>query len=124
MTKWKLHNRFGNASSKAPAAMTRRKLHVRLTDASDNLAAVLEDIQRKLKALKARKKRWLATEARMKETADKAGTIIKLSLRGREFHTMKENLLKYEDSYFYGLVSSGTWMPDHNGELLIPFIYS
>lgn len=90
-----------------------------MADTNSDEVALLEKLKIGEEALKGREDRMLAMEARMIETASKADTVIKLSLRGREFHTLKENLLMYEESYFYGLVSSGAWMPDHNGD--IPF---
>ena len=103
--------------------MADKTLPARLAEANNNIVAVLADIQKEIEALKTREDRMLAMESRMKETADKADTVIKLSLRGREYHVLKETLLKYEKSYFFGLVSSGTWMPDHNGKILVPFSY-
>ena len=75
--------------------MADKNLPDRLADANKTLATVLADIQREIKALKEREDRMLAMEARMKETADKADTVVKLNLRGREYHVLKETLLKY-----------------------------
>ena len=110
-----------DASSSTSADVVDKNLPARLADANNNIVA--KDIQKEIEALKTREDRMLAMEARMKETADKADTVVKLNLRGREYHVLKETLLKYEKSYFFGLVSSGTWMPDHNGKILIPFSY-
>lgn len=52
-----------------------------------------------------------------KETSKRADCTIKLNLRGKVFETTIETLVRIEGTYFYGLVRSGTWMPNKDGIL-------
>ena len=86
---------FATACSTTSEAMADKNLPDRLAEANSNIVAVLADIQSEIETLKEKDDRMLAMESRMKETADKADTVIKLNLRGREYHVLKETLLKY-----------------------------
>ena len=56
-------------------------------------------------------------EAKARTHASEQTNKVNLDVGGEIFSTCRDNLLKYHDSYFYGLINSGMWRPDDEGDL-------
>ena len=50
-------------------------------------------------------------------TLVKANEKIKLDVGGKIFATSKETLLRWPNTYFHGLLVSGNWKPDGDGNV-------
>ena len=56
-------------------------------------------------------------EDKVIEFAERQRSMIKIDVGGQIFCTTRETLVSYPDSYFYGLLNSGQFLPDEEGTL-------
>jgi hypothetical protein len=86
----------------------------------DNILEIYNTIEKKLAILEEKKRKWKECEKKAEENAKKAKQKIKLDVGGKIFTTSKSTLLRYENTYFYGMLGSGKWKPDEDG-IIFPF---
>jgi hypothetical protein len=65
--------------------------------------------------LKEREDKMEQWEQKMKLNAEKAKQKIVLDVGGKRFAASKLTLLTFSDSYFWAMLSTGTWQPDEDG---------
>jgi len=90
-------------------------------DANNNIdktSTSSENIDKRLMELKIKEEKWNEIEKKIEENLKARNNIITLNVGGQVFSTSKSNLLRFKDSYFYGLVARG-WKPDSNGTYFI-----
>jgi len=97
--------------------MTEKEDHLksRYNDCVNCLLEISKEIKEKLDELDDKQKKWTGLEKIMTENAEKAKNKIKLDVGGKSFATVKDTLLKYENTYFHTMLSSGKWQPDDDG---------
>lgn len=71
------------------------------------------------KTIEEKEKTWRELQDKIDKEIAKAKGKIKLDVGGQLFTCSKGNLLKYENTYFYGMLSSGKWQPDEDGTYFI-----
>ena len=76
---------------------------------------VVEEMERRLQDLEVKELRTAALEAKMREQALRCEDRVRLNVGGQVFETHKSNLLRYEGSYFHGMLTGGEWRPDESG---------
>lgn len=79
----------------------------------------LKSRDKRIEELDAKERRIREMEEEMKKHAEKAATVVRLSIRGKTFATYRENLLRFEKSYFHGMLSSGHFKPQEDGTYFI-----
>ncbi|OQR88301.1 hypothetical protein ACHHYP_06994 [Achlya hypogyna] len=70
-----------------------------------------QSIQDQLEALEAKEKAWQDLERRLAHNASSAANIITLDVGGTIFRTSKDNLLRFDGTYFQAMLGSGRWQP-------------
>lgn len=91
------------------------QLRTKFTANVDEFIKLSNMIEERLKLLEEKEKHWQQLEKLMVENSHKASSKIKLDVGGKVYSTTKTNLLKWEGSYFYAMLSSGKWQPDNDG---------
>jgi len=76
-------------------------------------------IEERLRELDEKSKEWDKKVQLMNESAEKAKSKIVLDVGGTRFATAKSTLLKFENTYFTGLLSSSNWKPGEDGSYFI-----
>lgn len=75
-----------------------------------SLEKEIAEVDRKVEHLQ-----HLAAKAHMHAAQQKMK--VNIDVGGEVFSTCRDNLLKFPDSYFYGMINSGVWKPDEEGNL-------
>ena len=86
-----------------------------LSELRERATQVMEEVERRLRELELKDQRAAAMEERMKEQAARCEDRVRLNVGGQVFETHKSNLLRFEGSYFHGMLSGGQWRPDPTG---------
>lgn len=76
---------------------------------------LIEAMERRLEDLERREQRAEALDARMREAAARCEDRVRLNVGGQVFETHKSNLLRFEGSFFHGMLCGGQWRPDESG---------
>ena len=79
-----------------------------------SLETAISEVDRKVDHMK-----HLAEKAHMHAAQQKDK--VNLDVGGEVFSTCRDNLLKFPDSYFYGMINSGVWRPDEEGKSVLSF---
>ncbi len=96
------------------------KIREQYDNALNSILSISRDIDLRLKILEEKERCWNAIEKKMEENSAKAKTKIKLDIGGKKFTTSKSSLLRFHNSYFYAMISSGKWEPDEDGNYIVP----
>jgi hypothetical protein len=71
-----------------------------------------ETIAKRMEIVEEKEAKWEQLRLKLQQNAAKAKKKIKLDVGGKLFATSKENLLRFEGSYFHAMLASGQWEPD------------
>lgn len=83
------------------------------------LLALNEKIDRKLRLLEERHQQYDAVLAKLVENKAAAEQRVELNVGGRVFCANKDTLLRWEGTYFHGLLCGDFWNPDTDGTFFI-----
>jgi hypothetical protein len=78
-----------------------------------------EQLNKKLQQLNEKEAIMEKMQLKINENIEKAKNKIIFDVGGKRFATSKSTLLKFPNSYFYALISSGNWQPDSDGSFFI-----
>ena len=79
----------------------------------------MRELKHRERVLRDKETQWTIMRRRLKANALKAQTVVTLDLRGKTFRTHNSTLLRTEGSYFYAMLTSGDWLPDRTGFLIM-----
>jgi hypothetical protein len=97
------------------ATLTNEQLSTLLTQLTSLQAVTSKQYDKNLENEKKSKQANAVTNIRQHSLFDK----ITLDVGGRTFSTFLETLMRFEDSYFYGLLNSGNFLPGPDGSYFI-----
>lgn len=99
-----------------PAAATLRS---RFTTLVDGFVELQQEIGECLANLENREARWAQLMQEVEDNLTAAASRTYLNVGGRTFATAKENLLRWEGTYFHALLGGGKWQPCDDGTYFI-----
>ena len=109
----------GESSDSKDSQARRNPFREELEGATKSYLKVAAKIEERLKLLEEKEQKLAALEKRMEENAANVKQKVKLDVGGRIFATSKSSLLRFENSFFHAMISSGKWKPDEDGTLLL-----
>lgn len=69
---------------------------------------------------------FMKERERAQKNLDELADVIKLNVGGKKYETTKSSLLKYDNTFFTAMLSSGNWKPnaEGNSHIIVSIIYS
>ncbi|KAL9645042.1 hypothetical protein ABK040_004534 [Willaertia magna] len=90
------------------------ELKEQFNEATNKLVQLQTEISKQLQELEAKEKKFNSMLKEMEKVANLQSNKIKLNVGGKLFTTTKDTLMKYKDSFFFSMLSSGKWLPDED----------
>lgn len=94
-------------------------LRVRYMALMEDLLGLNSEVDEGLKTLDRREAQWNVLIAKVQEHSEASQAKVNLNVGGRAFTTSRENLLRWEGTYFHALLGSGEWQPCSDGAYFI-----
>jgi hypothetical protein len=83
----------------------------------------IDAIEERMHQLEQKETQISLLEKRMLAESAKCADRVSLNVGGTLFETQKSNLLRYDGTYFFAMLSSGVWLPDKTGFCIITYEY-